>query len=83
MIANGCDPKSVAGVLVDPIHLQPFSRIDLVWSDEMKLLRVSSWRMPQLVYVASDQEIEGFDVLSILFPSVEVRQRLHNCWTAD
>ena len=82
-MARGRDSKSIPGVLVDPIHLQPFSRIDFIWRDEMKVLRISPRRLAQLFHVASDQKIEGFDVLSLFFHSVEVRQRLHDCRTAD
>ena len=75
------DLESLAGILIDPLHSQPFLWIQFKWRNQMKSLGVSAERMPQWTDVACEQEIERLDLIAIVLPSIQFRQRFEQLGT--
>jgi len=47
-----CGAELPFGVLVDPFLIKPLPRVGIVWSHEMKFLRVYTLRVPKWDYVS-------------------------------
>jgi len=69
----GCrDAVRLSGVLVNPLSLEPFARVDFVRPYQMKPLRIGADGLTQLRYVARQQEIERLDLVGILLVAIQI-----------
>src|SRR5437016_10300942 len=71
-VMTGCgDSVLVRGILVNPSFLQPVSRICVIGGNQVKTLRVNSWRMAERLYLARHQKVERLNLVNICFSFIE------------
>ncbi len=83
VMASRADAVAPAGILVDPIHLLPFSRNGFVRRDELEAFRVCARWMTKLLHMARQQKIERFDLIDIFLSDIETFQAIHDGGAAD
>ena len=83
VIAHRRDAVVFPRILVNPKYRSPQLRVGHIWRYQMKTLGIGPEGMTKLLYVTRQQKVERFELLRILFPSIEVRQGAENARTAD
>jgi hypothetical protein len=65
------NPKTLTGVLVDPLGIKPALRIRVVRCNKMKSFLIDAIGMPQRTHMASLKKIEGLNLIGVRLTGIE------------